>query len=404
MDLIDNLREIAARIPNIREHLRTEEATKAALVLPFIRALGYDIFDPTEVCPEFVADVGTKKSEKVDYAILSGGTLRILIECKVVGANLGDEDPTQLYRYFTPTHTQLAALTNGIDYRFYSDLDRANVIDKEPFFEFSMEQVTAEAANVIENFVKEKFNLAVIREMASNLKYTNGIKRELAKEWASPSEDVVKLLTRRVYTGHLTQGVLNQFTERTRRAFQDLITEKVNERLEEAKVPTQAAPRIAPPPDAAEETRDNLRRKFWTTLLERARAKTELHAGVSPSQYYYIGAGAGTSGLSYAYVIKKHESSVGLYVDRGKERQEESKAIFDSLKANQQDIEWQFGEPLSWEAVEGEQGKRIAKHFELGGYRDDEAKWPGIQDTMIDAMVRLDKALRPYIAKVKTGA
>jgi hypothetical protein len=146
----------------------------------------------------------------------------MLIECKAVGVNLDAEDPTQLYRYFTPTCTQLAALTNGINYRFYSDLDRTNVIDKEPFFEFSMEQVTTETANVIENFTKEKFDLEAICKMASDLKYTNGIKRRLARELAEPSEEVVKLLTGWVYTGRLTQGVLNQFAERTRRAFQEL--------------------------------------------------------------------------------------------------------------------------------------------------------------------------------------
>jgi hypothetical protein len=103
MDLIDRLRKIAAKIPKIREHLKTEEATKLSLVQPFINALSYNVFDPTEVCPEFVADVGTKKGEKVDYAILSDGHPIILIECKVVNANLSAEHPTQLYRYFTPT-------------------------------------------------------------------------------------------------------------------------------------------------------------------------------------------------------------------------------------------------------------------------------------------------------------
>ena len=404
MDLIDHLREIAAKIPKIREHLKTEEATKNALVLPFISALGYNVFDPTEVCPEFAADVGTKKGEKVDYAILNNESPRMLIECKAIGADLAAENPTQLYRYFTPTLTQLAALTNGINYRFYSDLDRTNVIDKEPFFEFSMEQVTAETANVIENFAKEKFDLAAIREMASNLKYTNGIKRELAKEWVAPSEDVVKLLTGRVYRGRLTQGVLNQFAERTRRAFQDLITEKVNEQLEKAKVPTQAVSTITPPSDTVEATRDIIRRKFWTTLLERARTKTDLHAGVSPNDGGWVAAGAGTSGLGYVYVISKHESNVQLYIDRGKDSEEKTRAMFDSLKVNQQEIERLFGEPLSWEPLEGKRAKRIAKYFELGGYRDDEAKWREIQDAMIGAMVRLDDALRPYIAKLKAGA
>ena len=103
MDLIDRLREISAKIPKMREHLKTEEATKMALVLPFIRALGYNTEDPTEVCPEYVADVGMKKGEKADYAILIEASPIMVIECKVVDANLDAEDPTQLYRYFAAT-------------------------------------------------------------------------------------------------------------------------------------------------------------------------------------------------------------------------------------------------------------------------------------------------------------
>ena len=169
-------------------------------------------------------------------------------------------------------------------------------------------------------------------------------------------------------------------------------------------MPTQAVSTITKPSNTAEATRDILRRKFWTTLLERAKTKTDLHAGVSPNDGGWIAAGAGTSGLGYVYVVGKHDSNVQLYIDRGKDSEEETRAMFDSLKVNQQEIERLFGEPLSWEPLEGKRAKRIAKYFELGGYRDDEAKWPEIQDAMIGAMVRLDNAVRPYIAKLKAGA
>ncbi len=253
MDLIDRLREISARIPKLREHLKTEEATKNALVLPFISALGYDIFDPTEVNPEFVADVGTKKGEKVDYAILSGDCPipLMLIECKFVDANLDNEDPTQLYRYFAAAHTRLAVLTNGINYRFYSDLEDANVMDKKPFFEFNMTNVTEEVAAEIKKFTKEKFNLGDILSTAAELKYTKGIKGELAALLEDPSEnsefsedsgfseDIGKLLATRLYSGNRTRSVIDQFKSLTRRAFQEFIDEKVNETLEKAKVRPQ---------------------------------------------------------------------------------------------------------------------------------------------------------------------
>ncbi len=252
MDLIDRLREISARIPKIKEHLKTEEATKNALVLPFIQALGYNIFDPTEVRPECVADVGTKKSEKVDYAILKDEQPIILIECKVVGTNLEHENPTQLFRYFgasqvTSSVTRLAVLTNGIDYRFYSDLEKPNVIDEKPFFEFSMEHVTEEVAFELKKFGKDSFDLDKILTTAGELKYTKGIKDELSKQWTEPSEEIVKILAGSVYSGNKTKAVLDQFKNLTQRAFQELLTEKVNERLEKARVLTQPAPSAVSP-------------------------------------------------------------------------------------------------------------------------------------------------------------
>ncbi|RJP35803.1 MAG: hypothetical protein C4547_08835 [Phycisphaerales bacterium] len=127
MDLIDRLRELALRLPKQLPHLSTEEATKTALVMPFIGALGYNVFDPMEVMPEFTADVGMKKGEKVDYAILRNGQPIILFECKWSGCNLDEQRASQLYRYFSVTPARLGVLTNGVEYRFYSDLDEPDL-------------------------------------------------------------------------------------------------------------------------------------------------------------------------------------------------------------------------------------------------------------------------------------
>ena len=136
MDFIDKIREFASRIPNQLGHIQTEEATKNALVLPFITALGYNVFDPTEVVPEFTADIGTKKGEKVDYAVLKDGKPILLFECKWCGTDLEREHASQLYRYFSVTDGRFGVLTNGIIYRFYSDLEKENKMDEKPFFEF----------------------------------------------------------------------------------------------------------------------------------------------------------------------------------------------------------------------------------------------------------------------------
>lgn len=147
--------------------------------------------------------------------------------------------------------------------------------------------------------------------------------------------------------------------------------------------------------------RYGLRRQFWTALLERAKEKTRLHAAISPSQYHWIGAGAGKRGLSFNYVVRQHEGDVELYIDRGKDADEENKDIFDALIASKSNVESAFGEPLEWERLEGKRACRIKKRMEIGGYRDDEAEWPVIQDTLVDAMVRLEKALKPCIGKLE---
>lgn len=84
MDLADCVQEIASRAAKQIEHITTEEATKNAFVMPLVNALGYNVFDPTEVVPEFTADIGTKKSEKVDYAIMRDGEPSILMGMQAV--------------------------------------------------------------------------------------------------------------------------------------------------------------------------------------------------------------------------------------------------------------------------------------------------------------------------------
>ena len=147
--------------------------------------------------------------------------------------------------------------------------------------------------------------------------------------------------------------------------------------------------------------RYDLREHFWTELLKRAKERSKLHANISPSRHGWIGAGSGKRGLGFNYVILKHEGNVELYIDRGKEAGDESKTIFDSLAASKAAIEKEFGEPLEWQRLEGKRACRIKKAISVGGYRDDQSKWSAIQDAMIDAMIRLERAFKPYIAKLQ---
>jgi hypothetical protein len=147
--------------------------------------------------------------------------------------------------------------------------------------------------------------------------------------------------------------------------------------------------------------RYDLRQRFWEGLLKRAKDKSKLHANISPSQHGWIGAGSGKRGLGFNFVIRKHEGAVELYIDRGKDAGDESKDIFDSLAASKEAIEKEFGGPLEWQRLEGKRACRIRKTISLGGYRDDESKWPSIHEAMIEAMICLEKAIKPHIAKLE---
>ena len=234
MDLIDHLRSIAARVENLLDHTQTEEATKTAFVLPFINAMGYNVFDPTEVVPEYTADVGNKKGERVDYAIMKDGSPIMVFECKHVASELTEENASQLYRYFTTTNTRFGVLTNGIVYRFYSDLDKPNRMDERPFFEFNILNFTPHAVDELKRFTKQSFDLAGTMEAATDLKYTREIKRVLADQTRQPYDDFVLFIMSQAYKGKRTKSARAQFADLTKRAFEQFINDRINDRLKSA--------------------------------------------------------------------------------------------------------------------------------------------------------------------------
>ena len=234
MDFIDKIEEIAKRIPKQINHIHTEEATKNAFVMPFIGALGYDIFDPLEVVPEFTADVGTKKGEKVDYAIKKDGNVIILIECKWCNGDLNHEHSNQLFRYFSVVEARFGILTNGIVYKFFSDIEEQNKMDSKPFFEFNILEYENDQIEEIKKFAKSTFDLENILTTASELKYTKAIKQKFAEEISNPSDYFVKYFASQVYSGRMTQPVVDQFSNIVKEATSQFIREKINDRLKSA--------------------------------------------------------------------------------------------------------------------------------------------------------------------------
>lgn len=231
MDFIDEIKALVGRISPRIEYSQTEEATKNALIMPFINTLGYNVFDPTEVMPEFTADVGTKKGERVDYAIMDNGNPIILFECKRVGVNLADEEASQLFRYFSNTTAQVGVLTNGLSYQFYSDLKEPNKMDANPFLEFNIQNMDDVTINELKKFTRSAFDLNSVLKAASEMQYTNGIKRILNEELKNPSEDFVKFFVKQVYSGTITKAVKEQFTQIIKQAFQHFINDRIGDRF-----------------------------------------------------------------------------------------------------------------------------------------------------------------------------
>jgi hypothetical protein len=233
MDFKDQVKQLGDRVAKMKELIVTEEATKNAFIMPFIQVLGYDIFNPMEVVPEFVADLGIKKGEKVDYAIMKDEYPIILIECKHWSADL-DPHNSQLFRYFHTTKAKFGILTNGIFYRFYTDLIEPNKMDEKPFFEFRIDDIKEQQVEKLKEFHKSYFNLESIITTASELKYMGELRNLMLKDISDPSDDFTRYFARTVYPSMVTPKVLEQFRGLVKGSFHQYINDAISERLKSA--------------------------------------------------------------------------------------------------------------------------------------------------------------------------
>ncbi len=233
MDFKEELKNHVKRIENTKDTLQTEEATKMALILPFFQLLGYDVFNTAEFCPEYTADIGIKKGEKVDYAILVAGEPVILVEAKAANKKL-DNHKSQLFRYFVSTSAKFAILTNGIEYRFYSDLDEPNKMDKDPFLTVNLLNLKDAQISQLSKFQKSNFSISDILDSASLLKYVNIFKDYIDRQFQEPADEFVKLLLQPVYKGVKTQNVIERFRPVVTKAMTEYLTETLNEKLQAA--------------------------------------------------------------------------------------------------------------------------------------------------------------------------
>ena len=273
MDFFEKLTSLAAKVRLQGPAIQTEEATKNAFVMPFINTvLGYDVFDPQEVMPEFVCDVGTKKGEKIDYAIMKDGEVQILIECKKIGESLSINHASQLFRYFHVTSARISILTNGQVYRFFTDLDAPNKMDEKPFLELDLLDIDEYSVPELIKLTKSAFDVDSIINAAGELKYVSQLKKLIGTQVSKPEDDFVKFFASRVYEGVITQKVREQFFELTRKALAQFLNDQINDRLKSA-MSGAVQPTIAliPSTTGANEDspyRDESEDKIVTTLEE----------------------------------------------------------------------------------------------------------------------------------------
>ncbi|MEV4146441.1 type I restriction endonuclease [Amycolatopsis sp. NPDC049691] len=235
MDIAERAQALALKIRKHKDAIETEEATKNAFVMPFISTvLGYDVFNPAEVIPEFTADVGTKRGEKIDYAIVHDGQVQVLVEAKKINDPLRLEHASQLFRYFAVTNARIAVLTNGQVYEFYTDLDAPNRMDAKPFLVLDFADIDDTLLPELAKLTKESFDLDSVISAAGELKYIGQLKRILAAQFKEPEDEWVKFLTTRVYEGAFTQKVREQFGPLVAKAAGQFLNEQVNDRLKNA--------------------------------------------------------------------------------------------------------------------------------------------------------------------------
>ncbi len=232
MEINDKIYALAEKVKALVPQIKTEESTKQSLILPFFQILGFDVFNPLEFCPEYVADVGIKKGEKVDYVILIDKKPLILVEAKTCTAKLEKHD-SQLFRYFGTTESKFAILTNGVQYKFFTDLDSPNKMDTLPFFELNMMDLNDQAIDYLENFMKAKLNVGNIINTASELKFLNLVKGEFKNIVENTPDDFTKMIISKIYDGLKTQVVIDKFKPIVKRGINQYINDKMSAKFKE---------------------------------------------------------------------------------------------------------------------------------------------------------------------------
>lgn len=233
MEFKEKIDEHVKLIKKYKNENFKEEQTKMYLIAPFLNLLGYNVFNPDDIVAEFVADIGDKKGEKVDYALKINGEIEILIETKSISDDLNNHD-IQLKRYFNVTKAKIGILTNGIVYKFFTDLEEKNIMDNKPFLVANFLDLTDDKILELKKFTKSSYNPEQILTSAEILKYSNGIKNYLNRQLENPDDDFIKIIGKEIYDRRLTQNKIEEFKVIFRDTFKNFINDFIRKKFETA--------------------------------------------------------------------------------------------------------------------------------------------------------------------------
>lgn len=255
MGLLEDLRKLSEKVKLRKDHVKGEEATKHALIVPFLQVIGFDTTDPLEVKPEFVADFAKRRSngqfQKVDYLITVKGEPAIFVEAKSVEA-AAEEHDGQLRYYFNSTPSvKLAIVTNGLVYRFFTDLKMHNIMDEVPFLEFNILQITEREAGIIERYTKARFDAESVRQHAEEVISLEKVTKLINDLLRNPSASFVKLVIEQldlVGDNRITANVISRFEPIVRKSIENVLFEHVARAIQQMQAPPPQAPEPAQPP------------------------------------------------------------------------------------------------------------------------------------------------------------
>lgn len=229
MDFKDQLIQLSEKIAKQKDSIAIEEATKNSFIMPMIAALGYDVFNPFEVVPEMDCDL-TKRGDKIDYAIMKDDTPILLIECKHCKQNL-DLHSTQLAKYYAASNARFGVLTNGIEYRFYADLEKQNIMDEKPFLVVNMIDLSDTDIEQLKKFHKSYYNEQEILSTAQELQITIQVKELLNKNFQNPDDEFTRYFVRCINDWKSNAKMIEQYRPIVKKSIASVINDIIADRL-----------------------------------------------------------------------------------------------------------------------------------------------------------------------------